>query len=190
MQFPDLNDGHVFLRALRPEDAEGLRQATQDGALWTLVYTSAPPVEQVEKFIADTLAMPVRRAYVVCDAQGKVLGTTSFYRIEPAIKRLLIGYTWYRQSCWRTAVNTRCKLLLLDYAFREWGANIVAFETDIMNTRSQAAIERLGARKDGIIRGDRLRRDGTIRDTVAYSISRAEWPPVHAALRGKLRSDD
>ncbi|MDO5090178.1 MAG: GNAT family N-acetyltransferase [Cardiobacteriaceae bacterium] len=184
--FPDLHGGDIHLTALVHDDAAGLREAVMDGELWTLTYAGAPEADAVEAYIDAALADNARHAYTVRDGAGRVLGTTSFYRVEADIRRLLIGYTWYRQSVWRSAVNTTCKLLLLQHAFEDWGANVVAWETDNLNTRSQAAIERLGARRDGILRGHRLRRDGTVRDTVAYSMTRAEWPAAKAVLQGKL----
>lgn len=183
--FPDLHGYGISLKALTPADAADLNQVTADGELWTLTYAGAPARGEAAAFIEAALQDPARHAYIVRDEQGRALGATSFYRIEPAIRRILIGYTWYRQSVWRSSVNTACKLLLMQHAFEHWRANILAFETDILNTRSQAAIERLGAKRDGILRGHRLRRDGSIRDTVAYSLSAQEWPQAKAALLRK-----
>lgn len=184
--FPDLHGAGVHLVALTHDEENGLREAVCDGELWTLTYAGAPEPDKVRTFIEMALADPARHAYAVRDDSGRVLGTTSFYRIEADIRRLLVGYTWYRQSVWRSAVNTTCKLLLMQHAFENWGANVVAWETDNLNTRSQAAIERLGAQRDGILRGHRIRRDGTVRDTVAYSMTRAQWPQAKAALQARL----
>jgi RimJ/RimL family protein N-acetyltransferase len=124
-----------------------------------------------------------RFAFVVQDAaSGKVLGCSSYHDILPAVKRVEIGYTWYAQSVQRTHVNTACKLLLMTHAFETLGCHVVGWRTDNFNFASQAAIERLGARKDGVIRGHALRRDGTIRDTVMYSLRAGEWPEVRAQL--------
>jgi RimJ/RimL family protein N-acetyltransferase len=147
--------------------------------------TSVPQPEQTRKYIEDALAMRQagnRFAFAVLDAQGKVLGSTSFHDILPAVKRVEIGYTWYAKSAQRTHVNTTCKLLLMTHAFDTLGCHVVGWRTDNFNFASQAAIERLGARKDGVIRGHALRRDGTIRDTVMYSLRSGEWPEVKAQL--------
>ena len=185
--FPDLQGYGFSLQALCTEDAPAVAQAVQDGELWTLVYASAPQPAQAPAYIDAVLADEKRHAYAVRDAQGQFLGTTSLYFLDdPQTRRVLVGYTWYRQSVWRSATNTACKLLLMQYAFEVAGMQIVAWETDILNTRSQAAIERLGAQKDGVIRGNRLRRDGTVRDTVVYSMTAAEWPPAKARLLARL----
>ena len=113
---------------------------------------------------------------------GGGVGCSSYHDILPAVKRLEIGYTWYAKSTQRTHVNTACKLLLMTHAFETLGCHVVGWRTDNFNFASQAAIERLGARKDGVIRGHALRRDGTIRDTVMYSLRSGEWPEVKAQL--------
>ncbi|MDO4642924.1 MAG: GNAT family protein [Cardiobacteriaceae bacterium] len=185
--FPEQLDGYgIQLCRLEAQHEAGLRTAAADGELWTIRFASVPTPEQTAAYIAT--AQETRHAYVVIDAtNGDILGSTAYYNIHPEIKRLEIGYTWYRQSCWRSHVNTACKSLLLTYAFDVWQANIVGWQTDILNTRSQAAIERLGAHKDGVIRGDRLRRDGSIRDSVMYSMNREEWLTAKVALLERLR---
>ena len=175
----------VQLVPLGLEHEAGLRAAAADGALWEVRVTSVPQPEQTRKYIEDALAMRQagnRFAFAVLDAQGKVLGSTSFHDILPAVKRVEIGYTWYAKSAQRTHVNTTCKLLLMTYAFDTLGCHVVGWRTDNFNFASQAAIERLGAKKDGVIRGHALRRDGTIRDTVMYSLRSGEWPEVKAQL--------
>jgi RimJ/RimL family protein N-acetyltransferase len=176
------------LDPLGMEHADALREAVCDGELWNLRITSAPEPENVEAYIATALEMtPSRLPFVVIEAAtGKVLGTTSYYDIIPAIDRVEIGYTWYRRSVQRTHVNTSCKLLMLSHAFEGMGCAVVGFRTDILNHASQAAIERLGAKKDGVIRHHVMRRDGTVRDTVVYSILRDEWPEVKAQLENRL----
>jgi RimJ/RimL family protein N-acetyltransferase len=168
------------------EHEQGLQAAAADGALWTLRVTSVPEPENTRKYIEDALAMRdagMRFAFVVQDASsGKVLGCSSYHDILPAVKRVEIGYTWYAQSVQRTHVNTACKLLLMTHAFETLACHVVGWRTDNFNFASQAAIERLGARKDGVIRGHALRRDGTIRDTVMYSLRAGEWPEVRAQL--------
>jgi RimJ/RimL family protein N-acetyltransferase len=173
------------LEPLGAQHAGGLREAASDGELWTLRVTSVPEPHQVEAYIASALEMrPSRLAFAVVDAAtGQVLGSTSYHDIAPAIDRVEIGYTWYRRSVQRTHVNTTCKLLLLTHAFDALGCAVVGFRTDNYNHASQAAIERLGAKKDGVLRHHAVRRDGTVRDTVMYSIVRGEWPEVRAQLR-------
>lgn len=164
----------------------GLRAAAADGELWKLRITSVPEPEQTRAYIETALAMRAdgnRIAFAVLDeATGAVLGSTSFHDIVPAVKRVEIGYTWYAQSSQRSHVNTTCKLLLLTHAFETLDCHVVGWRTDNFNFASQAAIERLGAKKDGVIRGHTLRRDGTIRDTVMYSLRSGEWPEVKAQL--------
>jgi len=168
------------------EHEQGLQAAAADGALWTIRVTSVPEPENTRKYIEDALAMREagnRFAFVVQDAaSGKVLGCSSYHDILPAVKRVEIGYTWYAKSVQRTHVNTACKLLLMTHAFETLGCHVVGWRTDNFNFASQAAIERLGAHKDGVIRGHALRRDGTIRDTVMYSLRAGEWPEVRAQL--------
>ena len=168
------------------EHEQGLQAAAADGALWTLRVTSVPEPENTRKYIEEALATRDagnRFAFVVQDAaSGKVLGCSSYHDILPAVKRVEIGYTWYAHSVQRTHVNTACKLLLMAHAFETLACHVVGWRTDNFNFASQAAIERLGARKDGVIRGHALRRDGTIRDTVMYSLRAGEWPEVRAQL--------
>ena len=168
----------------------GLRAAAADGELWNIRVTSVPEPEQTRKYIEDALAMREagnRFAFTVTDATtGTVLGCTSYHDIVPAIKRVEIGYTWYAKRCQRTHVNSACKLLMMTHAFETLGCHVVGWRTDNFNFASQAAIERLGARKDGVIRGHALRRDGTIRDTVIYSLRSGEWPEVKAQLLHSL----
>jgi len=168
----------------------GLRAAAADGELWNIRVTSVPEPEQTRKYIEDALAMREagnRFAFTVTDATtGTILGCTSYHDIVPAIKRVEIGYTWYAKRCQRTHVNSTCKLLMMTHAFETLGCHVVGWRTDNFNFASQAAIERLGARKDGVIRGHALRRDGTIRDTVIYSLRSGEWPEVKAQLLHSL----
>ena len=164
----------------------GLRAAAADGELWKLRITSVPEPEQTRAYIEHTLAMRETGhnfPFAVLDAgSGTVLGTTSFHDIVPALNRVEIGWTWYARRCQRTHVNTTAKLLLLTHAFETLGCQVVGWRTDNFNFASQAAIERLGAKKDGVIRGHALRRDGTIRDTVMYSMRNGEWPEAKAQL--------
>ena len=174
---------------LVPLDASheaGLRAAAAAGALWNIRVTSVPEPEQTLKYIEDALQMRAdgnRFAFAVTDtASGEVLGTTSYHDIIPAARRVEIGYTWYAKRVQRSHVNTTCKLLMLQHAFDTLACKVVGWRTDNFNFASQAAIERLGAKKDGVIRGHAMRRDGTIRDTVMYSLRAGEWPEVKAQL--------
>ena len=164
----------------------GLRAAAADGELWKLRITSVPEPEDTGSYIETALQMREagnRFAFSVTEeATGTVLGSTSYHDILPAVKRVEIGYTWYAKRCQRTHVNTTCKLLMLSHAFDVLGCNVVGWRTDNFNHASQRAIERLGARKDGVIRGHAMRRDGTIRDTVMYSLRSGEWLEVRAQL--------
>ncbi len=164
----------------------GLRAAAADGELWTLRITSVPEPEQTRAYIESALQMRAeghRFAFAVTEeASGKVLGSTSFHDILPAVKRVEIGYTWYARRVQRTHVNTTCKLLMMGHAFDTLGCHVVGWRTDNYNFASQRAIERLGAKKDGVIRGHAPRRDGTIRDTVMYSMRSGEWPEAKAQL--------
>lgn len=176
----------VRLVPLHLEHESGLASAAADGELWNLRVTSVPEPGQTRQYIEDALQMRAhgnRFAFAVTDAAtGTVLGSTSFHDILPAVKRVEIGYTWYARRCQRTHVNTTCKLLMMTHAFETLGCQVVGWRTDNFNFASQAAIERLGARKDGVIRGHALRPDGTVRDTVMYSLRSGEWPEVKAQL--------
>jgi RimJ/RimL family protein N-acetyltransferase len=177
----------VRLEPLSLHHAKGLRAAAQDGELWNLRITSVPEPHNVDKYIRDALDMPGRVAFAVIDVStGVVMGTTSYHDIVPAVDRVEIGWTWYAKSCQKTHVNTSCKLLLLSHAFDTLGCAVVGLRTDNFNHASQAAIERLGAKKDGVIRHHHPRRDGTVRDTVMYSILRGEWPEIKSHLHYKL----
>jgi N-acetyltransferase len=185
-----LNDRNVRLEPLSLAHEAGLRAAAADGALWNIRVTSVPEPDQTKKYIEDALDMREagnRFAFAVVEAStGKVLGSTSYHDILPAVNRVEIGYTWYAASVQRTHVNSTAKLLLMTHAFETLGCNVVGWRTDNFNFASQRAIERLGAKKDGIIRGHALRRDGTIRDTVMYSLRSGEWPEVKAQLISQL----
>lgn len=180
----------VELRPMSLDHEAGLRAAAADGELWNIRVTSVPEPEQTRKYIEDALAQREagnRFPFVVVEAAtGKVLGSSSYHDIVPALKRLEIGWTWYSKSVQRSHVNTTCKLLLMTHAFETLGCHVVGWRTDNFNFASQAAIERLGAKKDGVIRGHALRRDGTIRDTVMYSLRSGEWAEVRAQLLHSL----
>lgn len=173
----------VAMVPLTLEHEQGLREAAMDGELWKIRVTSVPEPDKVRAYIEAALNATDRFAFAILDeATGKVIGTSSYHDVLPAVKRVEIGYTWYARSVQRTHVNTTCKLLLLTHAFESLGCHVVGWRTDNFNFASQAAIERLGAKKDGVIRGHAIRRDGSIRDTVMYSLRSGEWPEVKAQL--------
>ncbi|MBF7681975.1 GNAT family N-acetyltransferase [Acinetobacter sp. B5B] len=180
----------VLLEPLTHEHLYGLTAACQDGELWKIRVTSTPKADEVKQYINTACNQGLlghRFAFAVIEKDtGQVIGTTSYHDILADVKRVEIGYTWYAQSVQRTHVNTTCKLLLLEHAFETLNCNTVAFRTDIFNFKSQRAIERLGAKKDGIIRGNAFRKDNTIRDTVMYSISSSEWPDIKAHITDLL----
>ena len=189
-------EGHgVRLEPLTHEHSEGIAAAVQDGRLWELWYTACPAPDAVEKYIDTALAgqsaghmLPwaVREM-----SSRKIAGSTRYHDIVPAIDRVEIGYTWYAGSWQRSHVNTACKLLILTHSFETLGCSVVGLRTDNFNFRSQRAIEGIGAKKDGVIRHHQARRDGTVRDSVMYSILKHEWPDVkrHLVLRLSQNSE-
>jgi N-acetyltransferase len=189
-------EGHsVRLDPLAREHHDGLAAAAADGKLWELWFTSVPEPQQTREYIDHALAgqreghmLPwvVREA-----ASGTIIGSTRYHDIVASIDRVEIGYTWYAQRSQRSHVNTSCKLLLLGHAFDTLGCRVVGLRTDNFNLTSQRAIEALGAKKDGVIRHHAPRRDGTVRDTVIYSILATEWPDVkrHLMLRLSRHGD-
>ncbi len=183
--------GHgVRLEPLALAHVEGLKAAAADGALWTLRVTSVPDPDDTRGYVERALqgfAAGHRLAFAVIDAaSGTVIGSSSYHDILPEVDRLEIGYTWYAKSRQGTHVNAAAKLLLMTHAFESLGARLVGWRTDNFNFASQRAIERLGARKDGVLRHHGLRRDGTVRDTVMYSMSADEWPGAKAQLHWRL----
>jgi RimJ/RimL family protein N-acetyltransferase len=177
----------VRLEPMAAGHAAELEAAAREGELWALRVTSVPAPGDMPAYIGAALKgqedghmLP----FVVRDiASGALIGSTRYHDIVPALDRLEIGYTWYGKSWQRSHVNTTCKLLLLAHAFEALGARLVGWRTDNFNFASQQAIERLGARKDGVLRHHALRRDGTVRDTVMYSLAAGEWPETRAHLR-------
>lgn len=185
-----LSSGSVRLEPMTVEHAAGLEAAARDGELWNLRVTSVPAPGETTAYIENALQGQEKGhmlPFVVVDAaSGRVIGSTRYHDIVVPIDRLEIGYTWYGASWQRTHVNTTCKLLLLRHAFDTLGAQLVGWRTDNYNFASQRAIERLGARKDGVLRHHAPRRDGTVRDTVTYSLAAGEWPEVKAHLEYQL----
>ena len=180
----------VRLEPMAAGHAAALEVAARDGELWKLRITSVPAPGDMPAYIAAALKgrqeghmLP----FVVRDlASDDIIGSTRYHDIVPAVERLEIGYTWYGKSRQRSHVNTSCKLLLLTHAIDTLGARLVGWRTDNYNFASQRAIERLGARKDGVLRHHALRRDGTVRDTVMYSLTAGEWPEAKAHLQDLL----
>lgn len=188
---PELRGDRVTLAPLTPAHAEGLREAARDGELWNLHYTNVPDPDGTEAYIARALADQAARAalpFAVYDRDGTVVGTTRLYHLDPATPRLTIGYTWYARRVQRTGLNTQAKLLLLEHAFGTLGCIAVAFETSIGNLASRTAIARLGAKQDGVLRHHLRHRDGSVRDTVVFSIIESEWPAVKQGLAAKLEA--
>jgi len=180
----------VRLEPLTTEHHDALAGAAADGRLWELWFIAVPPPEGMRAYVADAL-QGQREGHMlpwaVRDlASGAIIGSTRYHDIAPAIDRVEIGYTWYGQSRQRTHVNTTCKLLLLGHAFDTLGCQVVGLRTDNFNFRSQRAIEALGAKRDGVIRHYGVRRDGTVRDVVMYSILASEWPDVRRHLELRL----
>lgn len=180
----------ALLRPLQVEDGPALVSAASDGRLWELWYTQVPDANSVASYVADALqeqqlgrALPFA---IIERASGQVVGTTRYCHADAANRRLEIGYTWYASRCQRTALNTQCKLALLQHAFETLGCIAVEFRTHWHNQQSRAAIARLGAKQDGVLRSHRLEPDGARRDTVLFSILDSEWPSVRKSLRHRL----
>jgi RimJ/RimL family protein N-acetyltransferase len=184
----------IRLEPMSMEHRDGLDRAAADGKLWELFFTSVPAPGETGKYI-DT-ALEGQKAghmlpWVVRDVKtGDLLGSTRYHDIIAVADRVEIGYTWYAARCQRTHVNTTCKLLLLEYGFEKLDCKVIGLRTDNFNFRSQRAIEALGAKKDGVIRHHWPRRDGSIRDTVMYSILAAEWPDVKRHLQYRLKRNE
>jgi len=180
----------IRLEPLLPEHEDGLSAAAADGQLWNLWYTFIPKPEETKDYIADALS-GLQAGHMLPWAvreltTGKIVGSTRYHDIVRDIDRVEIGYTWYAASWQKSHVNTTCKLLLMTHAFETLGCKVVGLRTDNFNFASQRAIEALGAKKDGVIRHHRIRRDGTVRDSVMYSILLSEWPDVKKHLEFRL----
>jgi N-acetyltransferase len=185
-----LETPQLRLEPLSEAHTPDLAAAARDGELWNLRITSVPAPGEEDVYVAFALKGREQGhmlPFVVRDlASGKIIGSTRYHDIVVPIERLEIGYTWYGKSWQRSHVNTTCKLLLMTHAFETLGAKMLGWRTDNYNFASQAAIERLGARKDGVLRHHAPRRDGTVRDTVMYSLAAGEWPEVKAHLQYQL----
>ena len=193
MSFVDpvvLSGDRVELRPVHPDDRDGLVRAAGDGALWTLQYTSVPEPERMQAAIASFLEQQAAGTMlpftVRLTGSGDLVGMTTFCNIDADNRRVEIGHTWYARSVHRTGVNAECKLLLLTHAFDQLDCIAVEFRTHWLNHQSRRAIERLGAKQDGVLRSHKVMPDGTLRDTVVFSIIASEWPAVRNELRRRL----
>jgi RimJ/RimL family protein N-acetyltransferase len=188
MPWPDpitLRGEHARLEPLSREHCEALVDAVKDGELHKLWYTSIPAPENMAKEIDRRLGLQAAGSmlpFTVFDANGRIVGQTTYMNIDAANRRVEIGSTWYAKSAQRGPLNTQCKLLLLTHAFETLNCIAVEFRTHFFNHQSRRAIERLGAKQDGILRSHQVAPDGSLRDTVVYSITAAEWPAVKAHL--------
>ncbi|UTA52687.1 GNAT family N-acetyltransferase [Lysobacter soli] len=190
---PSLRGQHVVLEPLRADHAGALRLALGDGELSRLWFTSVPALNDVESYIAAALEMQAQGkalVFAVHDASGEIVGCTRFYDLDPAVPRVQIGYTFYAPRVQRTGLNTEAKLLLLAHAFETMACVCVGFETSWFNHASRTAIARLGAKQDGVLRSHRRHADGSVRDTVAFSIIESEWPAVKRNLRHRLEQHE
>ena len=182
-----LRGAHASVEPLAAAHADGIRTAAADGELWRLWYTSVPAPETTAQWLASALDVRERLGampFVVRDnASGAIVGSTRYFNVDAANRRLEIGHTWYAKRAQRTAINTDCKLLLLTHAFETLECIAVEFRTHWFNEASRAAIARLGAKQDGVLRNHQLLPDGSRRDTVVFSIIDGEWPAVKAHLR-------
>ena len=184
-------EGHgVRLEPLASHHAGPLRRAVEDGQLWELWYTTVPEPREMDNYIAKALATQrtgVELPWAVRDvATDTIVGTTRSHDVEPPIDRVHIGFTWYGKRWQRTHINTACKLLLMEHAFDTLGAQVVVLRTDRLNFASQRAIAALGAQQDGVLRHHQARADGSVRDSVVYSILATEWPDVRRHLTTRL----
>jgi RimJ/RimL family protein N-acetyltransferase len=180
---------HAQLKPLLQDHCDGLTEAVKDGELWNLWYTFVPRPEDMTKEIDRRLGLQKAGSmlpFTVFDADGKIAGMTTYMNVDAANWRVEIGSTWYARRVQRSALNTQCKLLLLTHAFEKLDCIAVEFRTHFFNHQSRRGIERLGAKQDGILRSHMIAPNGTLRDTVVYSIIASEWPTVKAHLNYQL----
>ena len=186
-----LTGGHVILEPLSLEHLDGIKEAVKDGELWKLWFTSVPSPETAEATIKTALELRENAGWMPFVVREKstrqIIGSTRYCNVDEVNQRLEIGYTWYSESFQRTTVNTECKYLLLTHAFEKLAAIAVEFRTHWHNHKSRAAIARLGAKQDGVLRNHQKGPDGTYRDTVVFSIINLEWPVVKKSLEFKLK---
>ena len=184
-----LEGSFVVLEPLEESHIEPLKEAVLDGETWKLWYASVPDVEAMPGYVRKAI-LEMKNGHIAyavrSKASGKIVGTTRYYNVDEPNRRAMIGYTWYSDAVKRTPVNTECKLLLLSNLFEQSNAIAVEFRTHFFNKASRAAIERLGAKQDGILRNHQIMDDGSYRDTVVYSIITTEWPAVKRNLLSKF----
>jgi len=184
-----LSGPHARLEPLSHKHVDGLAEAVKDGELWQLWYTLIPRPEDMGKEVDRRLSLQAAGSmlpFTVFDCDGKIAGMTTYMNVDAANRRVEIGSTWYARRVQRSALNTQCKLLLLTHAFDKLGCIAVEFRTHFFNQQSRRGIERLGAKLDGILRSHQVAPNGTLRDTVVYSIIASEWPTVRAHLNYQL----
>jgi RimJ/RimL family protein N-acetyltransferase len=185
----ELESKSIKLIPLALEHSNALIEAAMDGELWNLWFTSVPNSENITEYISSALEQKSKGLalpFVVVDkSNGKIIGSTRFCNADPINQRVEIGYTWYRQSYQKTSYNTECKLLLLTHAFEKLNSIAVEFRTSWHNQASRAAIARLGAKQDGVLRNHQKMKSGGYRDTVVFSIINVEWPSVKTHLEFK-----
>ena len=184
-----LSVSHAQLKPLSHDHLDGLTEAVKDGELWKLWYTSIPSPADMGKEIDRRLGLQAAGSmlpFTVFDANGKIAGMSTYMNVDAANRRVEIGSTWYARGVQRSALNTQCKLLLLTHAFEKLDCIAVEFRTHFFNHQSRRGIERLGAKLDGILRNHQIAANGTLRDTVVYSIIAVEWPTVKAHLTYQL----
>ena len=184
-----LRGAHARLEPLSADHLDGLVDAVKDGELWTRWYTFIPKAEDMRKEIDRRLGLQAAGSmlpFTVFDADGKIAGMSTYMNVDTPNRRVEIGSTWYAKRVQRTALNTQCKLLLLAHAFEKLDCIAVEFRTHFFNQQSRRGIERLGAKQDGILRNHQIAPNGTLRDTVVFSIIASEWPTVKAHLTYQL----
>jgi len=184
-----LRGEHARLEPLSQDQCDGLTEAVRDGELWKLWYTFIPKAEDMKKEIDRRLGLQAAGSmlpFTVFDADGKIAGMSTYMNVDTPNRRVEIGSTWYAKRVQRSALNTQCKLLLLAHAFEKLDCIAVEFRTHFFNQQSRRGIERLGAKQDGILRSHHIAPNGTLRDTVVYSIIASEWPTVKTHLNYQL----
>lgn len=189
----ELTGAIVMLVPLEMGHVEPLRAAVLDGEFWKLWFAKVPSPDQMESYVVQAIeeAKKGNIAFAVSlNKTNKIVGTTRFYNVDEITRRPMLGYTWYAKSVCRTGVNSESKLLLLQYVFEQKKAIAVEFRTHYFNEVSRTSIERLGAKQDGVLRSHQRMPDGSIRDTVVYSILRHEWPAVKSNLLSRLSASD
>lgn len=184
-----LTGRHVRLEPLQETHAQGLLEVAQDAQIWT--WMSARPTTRAAMDAWITTALDAQRRgeeypFAVVQSDGRVIGSTRYMEVQEVHRGVEIGWTWYAPDTWGTVINPECKYLMFQHAFETWGAIRVALKTDKLNLHSQAAIKKLGAKFEGTLRNHRIRLDGSLRDTVMFSVIASEWPPVKSALKARL----